>query len=110
MLSLKYGIFRCFSGILYLKINFALDYMLYQSVTCNKEKLTGQQWVAMIVYLVFAILKQRYLLQSSLSQLLHFLEVNLFEQKPLVPIFRANPRKTYRKGESDDKQLTLFDY
>jgi len=69
-----------------------------------------QIWIAMIVYLILAILKQRYLLQSSLSQLLHFLEVNLFERKPLVPIFRANPRKTYRKGVSDDKQLTLFDY
>jgi hypothetical protein len=69
-----------------------------------------QIWIAMIVYLILAILKERYLLQSSLSQLLHFLEVNLFEQKPLIPIFRANPRKTYRKGEGDDKQLTLFDY
>jgi hypothetical protein len=69
-----------------------------------------QIWIAMIVYLILAILKERYLLQSSLSQLLHFLEVNLFERKPLVPIFRVNPRKTYRKGASDDKQLTLFDY
>jgi len=69
-----------------------------------------QIWIAMIVYLILAILKERYLLQSSLSQLLHFLEVNLFEQKSLIPIFRANPRRTYRKGEDDLKQLTLFDY
>ena len=69
-----------------------------------------QIWIAMIVYLILAILKERYLLQNGLSQLLHFLEVNLFEQKPLISIFCANPRKTYRKGEGDDKQLTLFDY
>jgi len=69
-----------------------------------------QIWIAMIVYLILAILKERYLLQNSLSQLLHFLEVNLFETKPLISIFRTNPRKTYRKGEDDLKQLTLFDY
>ena len=67
-------------------------------------------WIAMIVYLILAILKERYLLQSSLSQLLHFLEVNLFETKRLISISRANPRKTYRKGDNDLKQLTLFDY
>ena len=42
-----------------------------------------QIWIAMIVYLMLAILKERYHLEQSLSQLLHFLEVNLFEQKPL---------------------------
>jgi len=69
-----------------------------------------QIWIAMIVYLILAILKERYLLQNSLSQLLHFLEVNLFETKLLISISRTNPRKTYRKGEDDLKQLTLFDY
>lgn len=69
-----------------------------------------QIWIAMIVYLILAILKERYLLQNSLSQLLHFLEVNLFETKLLISISRSNPRKTYRKGEDDLKQLTLFDY
>ena len=69
-----------------------------------------QIWIAMIVYLILAILKERYLLQNSLSQLLHFLEVNLFETKPLISISRTNPRKTYRKRKDDLKQLTLFDY
>ena len=69
-----------------------------------------QIWIAMIVYLILAILKERYLLQNSLSQLLHFLEVNLFETKPLMSISMTNPRKMYRKGEDDLKQLTLFDY
>jgi len=69
-----------------------------------------QIWISMIVYLILAILKERYLLQSSLSQLLHFLEVNLFETKPLISISMSNPRRTYRKGDYDLKQLTLFDY
>lgn len=80
----------------------------FYGISSNAVK--TQIWIAMIVYLILAILKERYLLQSSLSQLLHFLEVNLFETKPLISISMTNPRKTYRKGEHDLKQLTLFDY
>ena len=69
-----------------------------------------QIWIAMIVYLILAILKERYFLKTSLSQLLHFLEVNLFEQKPLISISWTNPRKTYREDVDDDSQLKLFDY
>ena len=69
-----------------------------------------QIWIAMIVYLILAILKQRYGLEKSLSQLLHFLEVNLFEKNRLVDIFFERPRKTYGKRETPPKQLTLFDY
>lgn len=64
--------------------------------------------VAMTVYLTLAILKQRYQLEQSLSQLLHFLEVNLFEQKPLISIFQANAR-LQPKEEPPYKQLRLFD-
>lgn len=65
-----------------------------------------QIWIAMIVYLMLAILKQRYRLEPSLSKLLHFLEVNLFEQKPLISIFHHNARAAPRKF---DNQLKLFD-
>lgn len=64
-----------------------------------------QIWVAMIVYLMLAILKQRYGLEPSLSTLLHFLEVNLFEAKPLVSTFQAQARGVL---EIEDKQLKLF--
>ena len=66
-----------------------------------------QIWIAMIVYLVLAILKQRYGLATSLSKSLHFLEINLFEQKPLISIFQPNSRASRREG---DKQLKLFDF
>jgi len=59
----------------------------------------------MIVYLVLAILKQRYNLKPSLSKLLHFLEVNLFEQKSLYSIFQINPRMV---PIEQDNQLKLF--
>jgi len=60
-----------------------------------------QIWIAMIVYLVLAILKQRYKLETSLSKLLHFLEVNLFEQKSLISIFQPNARITHKKRVSN---------
>ena len=65
-----------------------------------------QIWIAMVVYLVLAILKERYHLNLAMSKLLHFLEVNLFEQKLLLSIFQINPR--YERLE--DKQLKLFDF
>jgi len=66
-----------------------------------------QIWIAMVVYLVLAILKERYHLNFAMSKLLHFLEVNLFEQKPLLSIFQINPRY---KRLAEDKQLKLFDF
>ena len=65
-----------------------------------------QIWIAMIVYLMLAILKERYRLEPSLSKLLHFLEINLFEQKPLISIFQHNARASRDKY---DNQLKLFD-
>lgn len=58
----------------------------------------------MIVYLILAIIKERYQLEISLSQLLHFLEVNLFERKELYSIFQFNTRKVDNKELFEDKQ------
>lgn len=69
-----------------------------------------QIWISMIVYLVLAIMKERFHLENNLSQLLHFLEVNLFERKPLESIFNLNDRKTDLKKNIDHIQLKLFDY
>lgn len=69
-----------------------------------------QIWIAMIVYLILAIIKQRYYLEKSLSQLLHFLEVNLFERKSLFSIFQFNARRVVHKDLDKHKQLKLFDY
>ena len=68
-----------------------------------------QIWIAMVVYLVMAILRERYQLKNSPSQLLHLLEVNLFERKLLISIFGLNPRKARTEEISIHKQLKLFD-
>jgi len=66
-----------------------------------------QIWIAMVVYLMLAIIKERYHLEPSLSKLLHFLEVNVFEQKDLISIFQSNPRGI---SQNTDSQLKLFDF
>jgi hypothetical protein len=79
----------------------------FYGTSANAVKI--QIWVAMIVYLMLTILKERYHSELSLSQLLHFLEVNLFEQKPLISIFQVNARGANSKEETPYKQLRLFD-
>ena len=69
-----------------------------------------QIWIAMIVYLLLAILKERYHLEQPLSKLLHFLEVNLFEQKPLISTFYTNTRRIRHEQKTEDRQLKLFDF
>lgn len=69
-----------------------------------------QIWISMIVYLILAIMKERFHLENTLSQLLHFLEVNLFERKSLVSIFQINDRKIDVKKSNGHIQLKLFDY
>ena len=69
-----------------------------------------QIWIAMIVYLVVAIIKQRYHLSKSMSQLLHFLEVNLFEQKSIISVFNLNDREAKKDKQEQYKQLKLFEF
>lgn len=68
-----------------------------------------QIWTAMIVYLVLAIMKERYRLDQGLSKLLHFLEINLFERKPLASVFEINSREESNKQIEGPIQLKLFD-
>ena len=67
-----------------------------------------QIWIALIVYLELAILKERYQIKAPLSKMLHFLDVNLFEQSPLLSVFALNERK--KKPLLISNQLNLFDY
>jgi len=66
-----------------------------------------QIWVALVVYLELAIIKERCQIGLPLSKMLHFLKVNLFEQKPLLSAFAMNERKKNKLPDSN--QLKLFD-
>lgn len=63
--------------------------------------------VALVVYLELAIIKERCQIDFPLSKMLHFLKVNLFEQKPLLSAFAMNERKKNKLPVSN--QLKIFD-
>jgi Transposase DDE domain/Domain of unknown function (DUF4372) len=67
-----------------------------------------QIWIALVVYLELAVLKERYRIDQPLSKMLHFLEVNLFERKTLLSVFALNARQ--KEIIHNSKQLKLFDY
>ena len=74
----------------------------------SSNAVKSQVWIAMVVYLELAIIEQRYQIDESLSKMLHFLEINLFEEKPILSVFALNPRN--KKACSESNQLILFDY
>jgi len=65
-----------------------------------------QVWVAIIVYLLVAIVKKRLKLQPSLHTLLQIVEVNLFEKINIIQVVTKALRQEIM-AETDD-QLNLF--
>lgn len=66
-----------------------------------------QIWIAMIVYLIIVILKERFQLKESLNQILQILSVNLFEERPILSLFQKVERTKLKPAVSE--QLNLFD-
>jgi hypothetical protein len=66
-----------------------------------------QLWVALIVYLLVAILKKRLGLEASLYKILQILSVTLFEKMPILQALEGTDYQLLPEAPSN--QLTLFD-
>jgi IS4 transposase len=67
-----------------------------------------QIWIAIAVYLLIAIFKKKFKLESPLSEILHFLSGILFEQIPIQQVF---PEVNYiYSNHVPAKQLSLLDF
>jgi hypothetical protein len=66
-----------------------------------------QLWIALIVYLLVAILKKRLGLEASLYKILQILSVTLFEKMPILQAFEGKDYELSPQVTSN--QLTLFD-
>lgn len=66
-----------------------------------------QLWIALIVYLLVAILKKRLGLEASLYKILQILSVTLFEKMPILQAFEGTDYEL--PPEVTSNQLTLFD-
>lgn len=66
-----------------------------------------QLWVALIVYLLVAILKKRLGLQASLYKILQILSVTLFEKMPILQALEGVDVEL--PPQAPPSQLSLFD-
>ena len=66
-----------------------------------------QIWVAMIVYLLVAILKKQFGLDASLYRILQILSVTVFEKTPILQVLQ--PLDSRSSITPPAKQLNLFD-
>ena len=71
----------------------------------SRNAVLTQIWIALIVYLLLAFLKFKARLGASLQQMLRLLQLNLFERRNLIGLF-----KPPEKQPTVSPQLLLFQY
>lgn len=74
-------------------------------VGTSKNAVMTQIWIAMCVYLLLAYLKFQSGLHKSLQQILRVLQLNLFEKRDLITLFKVPPDKS---RPFDDYQMVLL--
>ena len=73
----------------------------------SENAVKSQIWIAVSVYVLVAIIRNRLKLDMSLHTILQILSVTPFEKKPLDQLLGPDP---LQKPQPDpDKQLKLFD-
>ena len=62
-------------------------------VGTSRNAVLTQLWVAMCIYLLLAWIKFCNRIGSSIQQMIRLLQLNLFERRELLPLFRGDPAK-----------------
>jgi hypothetical protein len=70
----------------------------------NSNAVKSQNWIAVCVYLLIAILKKRFELPQTLNEILHILSITVFEKMPFLQAFLQKHTRP-----PNCKQLLLFD-
>jgi hypothetical protein len=74
----------------------------------SENAVKTQIWIAVLVYVLVAIVRKRLGLEASLYQILQILSVTLFEKVPILQAFQAPDSQD--DLVDDGKQLILFDF
>ena len=74
----------------------------------SENAVKTQIWIAVSVYVLVAIVKKHFKLESSLNELLQILSLTLFEREPIDQVLTLAPSDSYALDYSN--QLTLFDF
>jgi len=71
-------------------------------VGTSKNAVMTQAWIALCVYLLLAFLKFQSKLQKSTQQILRVLQLNLFEKRDLMALFRGDPPRDNQPDTNSD--------
>ena len=74
----------------------------------SENAVKTQIWIAVCVYVLVAIVKKRFKLESSLNELLQILSLTLFERDPIDQVLMLAPSESFAPDHTN--QLTLFDF
>ncbi len=74
-------------------------------VGISKNAVLTQIWIALCMYLLLAFLGSQSGLQKSTQQILRILQINLFEKRDLMALFRDDPPREY---QPDINQMALL--
>jgi len=88
----------------WIKQNLHVEIFFGQSENAVKTQI----WIAICTYLLIAIFKKQYKLNTELSQILHFFSDILYEQVPIQQVFRDFYYKSEQKQSL--KQLSLLTF
>ena len=72
----------------------------------SENAVKTQLWIAVSVYALIAIIKQRLSLPGSLHEMLQILSLSLFERTPLIQLFAES--QLHNEQSSSSNQLLLF--
>ena len=74
----------------------------------SENAVKTQIWIAVSTYLLIAIFKKKFNIESQLSEILHFFANILFEEIPIQQLF---PELIYKsQNQEPAKQLSLLDF
>ena len=79
-----------------------------QSVLWHENAVKTQIWIALSAYVLVAIVRRRFALESSLYQILQIVSVTLFEKTPILQALQ--PSDQDENMADPGNQLILFDF
>jgi hypothetical protein len=73
----------------------------------SENAVQTQVWIAVIVYLLVAIAKKKFMLKQSLYEILQILSISIFEKMPINQLFQDTQLQYFK--EQSHNQLNMFD-
>jgi len=73
----------------------------------SENAVQTQVWIAIAVYVLVAIAKKKFMLKSTLYEILQILSISIFEKMPINQLFQLTQLQYFK--EQNHNQLNMFD-